>query len=230
MKYYLPPNLHSYGKKIKSQNNEDGIISAIFSHVRPRSRWFVEFGCGPNWQDSTYENGLEANCVLLRDSFGWRGLFMDGGDHPAVCDVKKEFVTASNINGLFRKYQVPDNVDIVSIDIDSQDFWVFLAINYMPTLFIVEYNANFYNTEECVSVEFNINGRWDFTKYYGASLGAFNKVAQDKGYRLVYANACNAFFLMENILENPNDFVLEKLNSTIDQHSPDHLQRKWVVV
>jgi hypothetical protein len=230
MKHHLPQNLRSYGKKVKSQNDEDGIIEAIFANIRPRSRYFVEFGCGPNWQDIEYKNGIEANCVLLRDNYGWKGVFMDGGEHPAAYDIKREFITASNVNTLFRKYSVPESVDVVSIDVDYQDLWIFMAINYKPTLFIVEYNANFFNIEESVSVRFDIDGRWDFTKYYGASLGAFNKIARDKGYRLVCANGCNAFFVLEGMIANPEDFVDKDLHTPLDQHQPDHLQRRWVKI
>lgn len=82
MSYYLPPNLKSFGLKVTSQTDEDGIIEAIFKHIPVRSKFFVEFGVGPNWLDTNYTHGLEANCVRLRDEFGWKGIFMDGGTTP----------------------------------------------------------------------------------------------------------------------------------------------------
>ncbi len=230
MSYYLPGNLKDFGAKYSSQTDEDGIIEAIFNHIPPRSRYFVEFGIGPNWLDHDYVNGLEGNCNRLRDEKGWSGLLMDGGTHPEKYDVKREFIKPTNINGLFRKYNVPDNVDIVSIDIDGQDFWIMMALDYRPTLMIVEYNPNFLQTHQKMTVPFNERFRWDATNYYGASLGALSHLAHDKGYKLVYANGVNAFFVLEKMLANPEDFNDISLNVAHAQHLPDHLMRRWEVI
>lgn len=230
MPYQLPVNLKDFGKKISSQTDEDGIIEAIFGHIPPRSKYFVEFGIGPNWLDHDYVHGLEGNCVRLRDELGWNGLFMDGGNHPEKYDIKNEFIKATEINGLFRKYDVPQDVDIISIDVDGQDFWIMMAIDYRPTLFIVEYNPNFYQIHQTLTVPFDEYFRWDGTKHYGASLGALIKLARDKGYKLVYANGVNAFFVKEDLIKNTDDFVDFDLNCVLDQHMHDHLARRWEVL
>ena len=227
MPFHLAPNLKDFGAKHTSQNDEDGIIEAIFKHIPPRSSYFVEFGIGPHWQDPGYVNGLEGNCVRLRDHWGWTGLLMDGTAHPERFDVKQEFIKPTAINGLFRKYGVPETVDVVSIDIDGQDFWIMMALDYRPTLFIVEYNPNFYWVSQQFTVPFNEKFRWDHTKYYGASLGALIKLGQDKGYKLVYANGVNAFFVMDSLLANPGDFDDARLNVVQDQHLVDNWQRRW---
>jgi hypothetical protein len=226
MTYHLTPNLKVFGQKYTSQTDEDGIIEQIFKCIPPRSRYFVEFGVGPNWLDKEYKGGLEANCVRLLD-MGWRGLLMDGGDHPAQYNVKKEFIRATEINGLFRKHGVPSDVDVVSIDIDGQDFWVLMALDYRPILFIVEYNPNFMQLHQKLTVPFDENFRWDVTKYYGASLGAIIKIAEDKGYKLVYANGVNAFFVDRSLLANPDEFENGQLNVVVDQFNADHLRRRW---
>ncbi len=230
MSYRLPPNLKDFGAKHQSQTDEDGIIEAIFAHIPPRSRHFVEFGIGPNYLDPTYTQGLEGNCVRLRDQFGWTGLFMDGGQHPAEFDIKCEFVKPTNINSLLRKYSTPLDVDIISIDVDGQDFWILMAIDYQPTLFIVEYNPNFFELYQKVTVPFDEGFRWDHSKYYGASLGGMSALAKDKGYKLVYANGVNAFFVRESMIANPEDFNDIALNVALDQHRHDHLVRRWEVL
>lgn len=219
--------LKNFGKKVYSQNDEDGIIEAIFEDIAPRSKFFVEFGIGPNWLDPTYSKGLEGNCCLLLER-GWQGAFMDGGDHPAHYGIKKEFITPLNINGLLRKYKTPENVDIVSIDVDGQDLWIWMALDFRPSLVIVEMNPNFLNLRESVTVVFDQKFRWDGSKYYGASLGSLVKLGQDKGYKLVYANGTNAFFVRLDLLANPEDFVDEELKVFVDQHVPDHFRRAWV--
>lgn len=228
MSYNLQP-LKSCGSKIHSQNDEDGIIEAIFTDIPPQSKHFVEFGIGPNWLDSEYSKGLEGNCVLLRQR-GWAGLFMDGGTHPSEYGVQNEFITALNINSLLRKHGVPENVDIISIDVDGQDFWIWMACYFRPALYIVEYNPNFRQIWQSQTVEWDQRGRWDQSKYYGASLGALVKLGYDKGYKLVYANGCNGFFVRSDLLANPEDFRDEDLNVGLDQHAVDWMQRRWVTI
>jgi hypothetical protein len=227
MSHYLTPNLKDFGKKVTSQTDEDGIIEAIFNHIPPRSKYFVEFGIGPNWLDREYAHGLEGNCVRLRDEMGWNGLLMDGGIHPERFNVMREFIKPTEINGLFRKYNVPANVDVVSIDVDGQDFWILMALDYRPTLFVVEYNPNYFHLFQKVTVPFNETFQWDGTKYYGSSLGGLIKLAGDKGYKLVYANGVNAFFVMEDLIQNKQDFNDDVLNVVLDQHPADHLGRRW---
>ena len=179
MPFKLRSPLKPFAKKVHSQNDEDGIIEAIFEDIPARSRYFVEFGIGPNWLDTNYSHGLEGNCVLLRNK-GWKGILMDGGVHPAEYEVHQEFITALNINSLLRKYQVPEDVDIISIDVDGQDFWIWLALDYRPSLIIIEQNPNFTSLQDSCTVGFDPNFRWDVTKYFGASLGALIKLGAEK--------------------------------------------------
>jgi len=229
MKSRLRPNLKDYGNKVHSQTDEDGIIQAIFEDIPPKSRFFVEFGIGPNWLDKTYEHGIEGNCVLLKER-GWTGLFMDGGNHPEQYDIRREFITPLNINGLLRKYGTPESVDLVSIDVDGQDFWIWMALDYRPTVIVCEYNPNFFALHQSLTVVFDQNFRWDGTKYYGASLGALVKLGQDKGYKLVYSNGVNAFFVRLDMLANSDDFDDAGLAVFHDQHMHDHFRRGWVSI
>lgn len=229
MAFRLRSPLKSCGSKTHSENDEDGIIQAIFSDIQPRSQYFVEFGIGPNWQDPEYTRGIEGNCVLLRNS-GWQGLFMDGAHHPEQHGIRSEHVTALNINGLLRKYGVPEDVDIISIDVDSQDFWIWMACYYRPTLYIVEYNPNFPQLRQSMTMVFDPAHQWDGTKYYGASLGAMVKLGTDKGYKLVYANGVNAFFVRSDMLANPEDFGDEDLLVFVDRHAIDRFCRHWVSI
>ena len=137
VRHYLTPNLGDFGRKFRSQNDEDGVIERIFECIPPLSRYCVEFGIGPNHADPGYSNGLEGNTVWLHKK-GWQGLMMDGGEHPQQFHVAREYITALNINRHLRKYNTPQDCDLISIDVDGQDFWIWLAIDWQPTLFIVE--------------------------------------------------------------------------------------------
>jgi len=224
----LPLDLERFGQKISSQNDEDGIIDAFFRFVPPRSKSFVEFGIGPNWLDPAYVHGLEGNCCQLREN-GWSGLFMDGGDHPIRFNVKKEYITPFNVNSLFEKYDIPRDVDVVSIDVDGHDIWIWLALIYQPQLLIIEYNSNFKYGVSC-AIPYDKRYNWDGTRYYGASFSAMEKVGESKGYHPVYCNGVNIFFALKASLENWRQFEPSKVFRQQDIHQADPAARPFVEI
>ncbi|MDO8468820.1 MAG: hypothetical protein Q7S29_03635 [Candidatus Peribacter sp.] len=171
-----------------SQNGEDGIIAAIFAKIGTTNRSFVEFGV---------EDGLQCNCRYLLKHKGWKGLLMDGGKWPDENGVRQEFVTAENIELLLQKYGVPPEFDLLSIDIDGNDYWVWKAITHFhPRVVIMEYNAN-KGPDASVTIPYDSAFRWDGSDYQGASLRALEKLGREKGYTLVATDRCgvNAFFV-----------------------------------
>lgn len=188
-----PIDLSLYEKKIYSQDGEDGIIEKIFECIGTTNKFFVEFGV---------ENGAECNTRYLREHLGWNGLMMDGSNENLSMNLQREFITAENINALFAKYHVPKNFDLLSIDIDYNDFYVWNAIkHYSPRVVVIEYNATHLPNEDKVC-KYDPNLRWDGTNYYGASILSLAKLGKIKGYTLVYADniAVNLFFIRDDIL------------------------------
>jgi hypothetical protein len=227
--FTLPAPLSNRAVKGSSQNDEAGIISAIFEAIPARRRFFVEFGIGPRPDDPTYSLGLEGNCVDLRTA-GWKGLFMDAGVHPPHLAVHQEIVTPENINSLLRKYSVPKDFSVLSIDVDGQDIWIWKAIKVQPEVVIIEYNP-IHGPNESVAVPLDPNFRWDGTSYYGASLCALNKVGNEKGYCLVHTNWVNAFFVRECLIANKSDFSYEQLyRRHPGYHISDSLRRSYVPI
>jgi len=191
-------NLFACEKKIYSQNGEDGVIEAIFAAIGVTNKYVVEFGCG---------DGLECNSANLMNQ-GWSGLHMDGfcqSQNPLI-KIQKEFINADNIQFLFLKYQVPEHFDLLSIDIDGNDFWVWKQILQRPRVVISEYNANL-PPHLSRTIFYDPNFMWKGTDYFGASLLALKKLGELKGYTLVYCEntGANAFFIANEAL--PGDFV-----------------------
>src|ERR1700722_3810434 len=102
-------DLREYEKRVFSQNGEDGVLEAIFNTIGKTNQYYVEFGV---------ESGAECNTRYLKDRYHWKGLLMDGGYQNESINLRKEFITAENINALFQKYDVPKQFDLLSIDID----------------------------------------------------------------------------------------------------------------
>ena len=186
--------LNIFEKKVYSQNGEDGIIEHIFDIIGTETKYFVEFGV---------EDGFECNTRLLSKKRGWRGLLMDGDGGSN--NIQREFVSPKNINKLFAKYNVPKEFDLLSIDIDSLDYYVWEAIKpiYKPRVVFVEYNSSIAPDLSLV-VENEENFTWDETNYFGASLAALRKLGLKKGYTLVACdkNGVNSFFVQTSILKS----------------------------
>lgn len=188
-----------YERRIGSQNGEDGILEAIFLKLGTTGKFFVEFGSG---------NLSECNTVYLARWKGWRGLWMDGGYVDRLGRVRRERITAENVESLFAKYEVPKQFDLLSIDIDGNDYWVWQAIRaYEPRVVIIEYNATF-GASERKTIPYDAGYSWTGeTNYFGASLPALQRLGEAKGYALVGCDSSgtNAVFVRRDLLDGHFD-------------------------
>ncbi len=186
-------NLQAAERKVHSQNGEDGVLEALFAELGTTNHFFVEFGCDDGW---------ECNGAYLLEQ-GWTGLQMDGRGRSTNprCTVHQEFITAENVNDVFRKHNVPAEFDLLSIDIDGNDFWVWQQITTRPRVVVIEYNASKPPNERS-SIAYDPQFVWNGSDYLGASLLALKELGQRKGYTLVYCERAgvNAFFVASELL------------------------------
>ena len=196
-----PKRLLRYGFKVYSQCDEDGIIQEIFRRIGNGNRTFVEFGV---------ETGIECNTVKLLIE-GWRGLWLDGSAtniaqiqsrFAGFCNkgqlrAVEAFITVENINAMIQQGGISGEIDLLSIDIDNNDYWVWQAIEVVkPRVVVIEYNATLRPPFSGV-VPYEPTKRWNGSNYFGASLEALVRLGRRKGYRLVGCsfNGANAFFV-----------------------------------
>jgi hypothetical protein len=222
----LEPELRSYGRKVTSQNDEDGILAYLVSALGLTEGFCVEFGIGPPWQGDLARDGLEGNCRQLLEH-GWRGLLMDAALYPPEYGVHQEFVSAFNVNELLRKHQTPESIDVMSLDVDGQEFWIWCNLMARPRIIVVEYNGAI-PADVSATVPFDLMFKWDGTNYHGASLAALQKLGRSKFYTLVYANGVNAFFVCDDLVANPAAFSLDRVYVGLELHPPDPAGRPWV--
>jgi hypothetical protein len=190
--------------KVFSQWGDDGIIQFLVDYLEPENHLFIEFGV---------ENYEEANSRLLMINNCWKGLVMDSSqehiNHIRKSDVywkyqleaMPAFVKRNNINNLLQTYLKGSQADLMIIDIDGNDYWIWDAIDVTnPTIVIVEYNSIF-GCDRAITIPY----KDDFFRtlshysnlYYGASLPALFHLAQQKGYQLIACNSNgnNAYFV-----------------------------------
>jgi len=195
--------------KVYSQWGDDGIIQFLINNIEIKNSNFVEFGV---------ENYLESNTRFLLRYNNWSGLVIDGSSKH-IDSIRSHaefwqhdltaihsFITAENINELLSSKGIPEDLGILSIDVDGNDYWIWKAITVVqPRIVIIEYNAVFGPSRE-ITIPYNA----DFVRskahyshlYFGASLAALSRLGKEKGYSLIGCNSAgnNAYFLRNDCL------------------------------
>jgi len=191
--------------RLHSQNEEDGLVLALLDAAGVGRRAFVEIGSG----------GTGGNSAVLADELGWEGLMVEASKRGAAVAtelfrhnrgvaVVRTFATPENINQLIADAGCGGDVALLSIDVDSIDYWLFDALDVaglvQPRVIVTEYNAHFGPTR-AVTLPNAPRPASAPKPYFGASLTALTKVAERKGYRLVLCeeNGINAFFLRNGL-------------------------------
>ena len=203
-----PKNLIPYGYKMYSQGDEDGIINEIFNRIGETNKIFVEFGSG---------NGLAGNTLALLFK-NWSGLWIDGSLDD-INEVKMGFpktiesgrlmvthalITKNNINELISSKIKNEEIDLLSVDIDGNDYHIFNEITCIkPRVVVMEYNWHFVPpTLYCMN--YNEKYKWQQDDCFGASLKFLEINLAQRGYCLV--GCClvgnNAFFVREDLVED----------------------------
>jgi hypothetical protein len=189
------------------------VLLWLFSQIGTTNRRFVEFGV---------EDGRECNTANLSLSWGWQGLLLEPdpagaesarrfylaelGNNASAVTVREAFVTPENINEILADEGFDHEFDLLSIDIDSHDYWVWKAIE-KPTarVVVIEYNATL-GPDRSATIPYDPSFRYDQYfhggVYHGASLAALTKIANGKGYALIgcESQGANAFFVRRDCL------------------------------
>ncbi len=197
-----------FGAKAYSQADEDGIIAEIFRRIGSANRTFIEFGVG---------SGLENNTLALLLS-GWRGLWIEANTSDVAAArsklashlmsnqlrIENQFVTRENIDALLTKAGPGLEPDLLSIDVDGNDYWIWEAIQSLrPRVVVIEYNAAWF-PPLALTVRYQEKFRWDGTNYFGASLKALEFLGSRKSYKLVGCtfSGVNAFFVRADLCQD----------------------------
>ena len=190
---------------VYSQFGEDGILDLLCDRLGLHKPRAVEFGAG---------NFLECNTRFLAEYRGASVLAVDARSdlgssikHLPVrwrshLEVRQAWITPETAPRLLDEARTRfGGVDIVSLDIDGNDYWVARELELHDVLIVtVEYNSILSRTR---AVTVPRDDAFDRTKahfswlYFGASLHAFGELFRQRGFTLVGVNrvAHNAFFV-----------------------------------
>ncbi len=196
--------------RVHSQNGEDGVIAHLVDRIGVASGEVVEFGVG---------DGSECCAANLVLAFGWSALLLEArkadamtaasffeAKAPGRVTVHNTFVEPDTIDGLLAG-RVAAEFDVLSVDIDGNDYWVFDALGAVrPRVIVVEYNASF-GPDRSVTIPYTPGfDRYRVHPsgyYHGASITALARLGERKGYILAGGDSrgVNAFLVDARLAE-----------------------------
>ena len=196
-----PRHLNRCDRRLHSQAGEDGVLAELVRRAGETSRTFVEIGSG---------DGSE-NCTRALLEAGWRGCWMEADpQYAASADavaggravVLNALVCRENVRSLLDGAGVPAEPDVLSIDIDGNDYWIWAEIgrSRRPRIVVIEYNARFPPPIRWV-LPYRPDWIWDGSFRQGATLSALCDLGARLGYRLVACSSfgANAFFVRDDV-------------------------------
>ena len=210
----MDTNFFNLGFNKYSQNGEDGILEALTDSIGLANGYFVEFGA---WDGKKHSN----SCYLYEK--GWKGCFIEG-DPVRFRDLITNFpdnnllkINAfieergkNSLDNILKSHDV-SHVDVLSIDIDSDDLAVWESVTqYCPKILIIEYNPTIPFDTRYV----NTKG-----KTHGNSALSILEASEKKGYGLIEGTATNLIFVKKNIMTDKG-LCPKNLQEIKDQLNP----------
>ena len=187
--------LTRHASNVTSQSGEDGIIAKALSLLPERTSWCVEFGA--------WDGKLHSNSYDLIMSHGYRGVFIEA-DPVRFRDLEQThgasgrnvllnafvgFSKSDSLDVLLSRCEIPKNFDLLSIDIDGNDYHVWEAMHeFQPKLVVIEFNPTLSNSILFVQEK-------EPRTNHGSSPASLVELGKRKGYELIAATALNLLFV-----------------------------------
>ncbi|MBM3344902.1 MAG: FkbM family methyltransferase [Betaproteobacteria bacterium] len=188
-----PLPLSAFGTNHYSQSGEDGVIAKFFEIIGTRSKTRIEFGA---W------DGFHLSNTANLWTSGWKGVLIEGHarrfqdlernvrDHDCTCINAYVSRDGENrLEALLDRHGVGRNIDLLSIDIDGNDYYIIESLEKLgPRVIVCEYKPTIPAETDLLA---------EYGNYFGASVAALERVARSKSYRLVALTETNCFFVLD---------------------------------
>ncbi len=187
--------LLDFQKNIHSQAGEDGILAKILELLPERDKWCVEFGAWDGkFLSNTYHliESADYSAVMIEyDKVRYQDLLKQHGKNPKVIGLNAlvGFTEANGLDTLLAATPIPKNFDVLSIDIDGNDYHAWKATStYKPKVVVIEFNPT-------IPTEIEFVQEPDMSSAQGCSVLSLVQLGKAKGYELVAVTTLNAIFV-----------------------------------
>jgi hypothetical protein len=188
-----PGMLRTYAQNVTSQFGENGILEETLRRIGTQcstDNWCAEVGASDGiYLSNTYPliSQRAFSAVLIEaNATKYRELCMNmvRGDVHKICEFVS-FDGSSALDELLARTPIPRDFDLLSIDIDGCDYFIFESLTrFTPKVVCIEYNESIPNDVEFVQPK-------DMSIRQGASARSISRLAGRKGYTLVSATTAN---------------------------------------
>jgi hypothetical protein len=188
-----------YAKNIYSQNGEDGIIEKILSDLEISNGNVIEFGA---W-DGLYISNIyrlwkygNFNGILIEGDKEKADKFRDPSGKARMFNyfISPDKGNENSIDNVLSKIGIEGEIALMSIDIDSCDYYVMESMEkYKPAVIIIETSNGF----GCEAIHKSYDS--------GCSMRAVWELAEEKNYTMV-AYTANAILVRNDLLSNLREF------------------------
>jgi hypothetical protein len=206
------PAFKDVGFRVHSEFEEDGILLFIFSVIGTTNKRVVEICAGDGTQC------MAANLII---NHGWDGLLFDGDkssvdrgvnfytSHQSTFLQPPTFIhawlTRDNINQLISENRFTGDIDLLSLDIDGNDYHIMQAIHVIKPRVIICETHNVIPSDLALTIpykeDFYYKDGNQHEEFRSVSLLAMKNLLAGKGYRLVggHKYGFNAIFIRKDI-------------------------------
>jgi len=187
------PKLTDFKKNVYSQWGEDGMIEKIFEIIGKTNKIAIEFGAYDGLSLSNTANLWTKDpswtAVLIEPNSNYYNNMLKNVAKYSCITIEEAIGTGKDsLESVLSKYDLHfPVVDILSIDVDGNDYQIFEAIeNLRARLIIIEYNP---------SIPAHLDVYSNYHNSLGCSVAALKRLATQKGYSLVGLTDTNCFFV-----------------------------------
>jgi len=217
-KYFLQAK--EFAKNVYSQYGEDGIISQISEDLKIRLENAMEFGA---WDGKHFSNTFArvdtfSKLILVEgDAVKFEDLKKTALEHSSIVPVLA-FVQPTGENSVDKisKNTGVEELDLLSVDIDSYDLAIIENLEMRPKLIIVEFNPTFGALT---------NYKNEAGRNVGNAFLSFYTLMAEREYSLVAVTNTNLFFVDDKILENAGYGSLRFSNLNILNQIDKHIYK-----
>lgn len=191
--------LDAWRANTTSQCGEDGLIAHLLKLLPNTPRTCLEVGAG---------NGISlSNTNTLWSKLGWKALLVEASDSrfaglkantaafPGVV-IENAMITPrgdTSLDGIARRHGFPREIGVMSLDIDSNDLEVFENLEWLvPDIVIIEFNHEIPSHIDYRDLPGDL--------YFRHSAKAVERVARERGYRIVACSGPNAILVREALI------------------------------
>jgi hypothetical protein len=212
-----------------SQYGEEAYIEYILQNIKSKNKHIVELGAWDGYHFSNSRYFIEK---------GYTATLIDADNHGND-EVHKAMISRENITELLQELKTPEEFDLLSIDLDGNDYWILKEVLelHTPSVIVAEYNPIF-SENESYAITYNSKHVWNNNDYYGFSFLAGKKLGEKYGYTCILQNvSLNMYFVKNSVLaeslgvtENQLVDHIPAITYKVEQYHPKSNRTDWTII